>query len=221
METKQLSASVHFSVGNLTWSPTEKIQMGWGHCCFPEACFCRIKKKKKNALCMYICVVIGINLWEIPVVFSVSFKIYYSHPSALKVWCNPKHPTGATSLIYPEACHSSRPLTSAPQHRGTHSAHVACQPGAPVQLSPTSLEWRQKMAQICLHPLLSVNTVITRSLCLWGGKDVFIPRFALKKTAETSVLNDNKSEIWQLEPLIGMSYEAINTTWWVCCPKAF
>ncbi len=114
---------------------------------------------------MYICAVIGINLWEIPVVFSVSFKIYYSHPSALKVWCNPKHPTGATSLIYPEACHSSRPLTSAPQHHGTHSAHVACQPGAPVQLSPTSVEWRQKMAQICLHPLLSVNTVITHLPC--------------------------------------------------------
>lgn len=171
---------------------------------------------------MYICAVIGINLWEIPVVFSVSFKIYYSHPSALKVWCNPKHPTAATSLIYPEACHSSRPLTSAPQHHGTHSAHVACQPGAPVQLSPTPVEWRQKMA----HMFTSITKHkhcdnALSPLCLWGGKDVFIPRFALKKTAETSVLNDNKSEIWQLEPLIGMSYEAINTTWWVCCPKAF
>ncbi len=154
---------------------------------------------------MYICVVIGINLWEIPVVFSVSFKIYYSHPSALKVWCNPKHPTGATSLIYPEACHSSRPLTSAPQHRGTHSApqhrgthsaHVACQPGAPVQLSPTSLEWRQKMAQICLHPLLSVNTVITRSLCLWGGKDVFIPRFALKKNCRN--ICSEWQQVWDM-----------------------
>lgn len=157
-----------------------------------------LKDQKKNAHCIYFCVVIlGINLLEIPVLFSASFKICYTHLSALKVWCNPKHPTGAESLIYPEACHRSRPLTLAPQHHGMYSAHVACQPGAPVHLSPTPTEWRQKMAQICLHPLLCVNTVIARYLPCASEAGRMFSYLSLHKKPSRNICSEWQ-EVWDM-----------------------